>query len=62
MNSVSFVLILFAHVGVVGDENSNALSMQDGFISFKTCEAAGKAAQSLARGTVKEISFVCVSK
>lgn len=62
MNPISFVLILFAHVGPMGDGNSNALTTQDGFSSQKACIAAGQAAKSMAQGTVKSIEFVCVSK
>lgn len=56
-----YVLILFAHVGIMGDGNSNALSMHD-FTSKATCEEAGRAAMKLAKGSVKEISFTCQPK
>lgn len=59
MNSI-FALILFAHVGPLGNGNSNALSVVSGFASKATCEAAGKAAKSMAQGTVKQLEFVCV--
>ena len=60
MNTI-FVLILFAHVGSLGQGNSNALAMQE-FSSQQTCQAAGVAAKSMAQGTVKKIEFVCVQK
>ncbi len=56
-----YVLILFAHVGIMGDGNSNAITTQE-FSDSTSCAAAGKAAQALVKGTVKEISFVCVKK
>lgn len=61
MNTGAFILILFAHVGIMGDGNSNALTTQE-FGSQATCEQAGKQAKQMAMGTVKEISFVCVRK
>jgi hypothetical protein len=61
MSLITFVLILFAHVGPMGDGNSNALATAE-FTSSKACEAAGKRAQEMAKGTVKRIEFVCVQK
>lgn len=56
-----YVLILFAHVGIMGSGNSNALTTAE-FSSKETCEAAGNAAVKMADGTVKNISFVCMKK
>jgi hypothetical protein len=53
-----WILILFAHVGVMGQGNSNALTTAQ-FSTEKACVAAGDAARQLAKSTVKEISFVC---
>lgn len=61
MFPVAFVLILFAHVGPMGDGNSNAMTTQE-FFSIESCEAAGKAAKTLAKGSTKEINYVCVKK
>jgi hypothetical protein len=61
MNAVTYVLILFAHVGPMGDGNSNTLTTQE-FHSAKTCQAAGKAAKQLAQGTTKAIEWVCMPK
>lgn len=61
MNAI-WVLILFAHVGPMGDGNSNAITTADGFTSKATCEVAGKAAESLSSGTTKKIRFVCVQQ
>jgi hypothetical protein len=57
---LTFVLILFAHVGPLGDGNSNALTSVPGFASKAACENAGVAAQMMALNTVKRIEFVCV--
>lgn len=60
MNSI-YVLIIFAHVGALGDGNSNALTTAE-FNSAASCMAAGAQAKKLAVGTVKVIDFVCVQK
>ena len=61
MNTAAFILILFAHVGPMGQGNSNALTVQE-FTSQQRCEAAGQAARKLASGTAKEIGYTCVAK
>ena len=61
MNTAVFVLILFAHVGPMGDGNSNALTVTE-FTTQDRCMAAGKAAGEMALGTVKNINWVCVPK
>lgn len=61
MNTITFILIIFAHVGPMGDGNSNALTSIGGFASSEACQAAGMQAKTLARGSVKRIDFVCVS-
>lgn len=58
----TFVLIIFAHVGAMGDGNSNALTSVSGFATKQECQVAGDAAKTLARGTVKNIDFVCVEQ
>ena len=60
MNAI-FVLILFAHVGPLGDGNSNALTVAE-FTSQERCQAAGKAAKKLVSGTVKQMEYACVQK
>ena len=57
-----WILILFAHVGPMGDGNSNALTNVPGFTSQTSCVEAGKQSQKLVSGTVKSIEFVCVSQ
>ena len=61
MNTTMFILILFAHVGPMGDGNSNALTVAE-FTTQDRCMAAGKAAAGMAMGTVKNINWVCVPK
>lgn len=56
-----YVLILFAHVGLMGSGNSNALTTAE-FTSEATCKAAGDAAVKMAGGTVKNITYVCAKK
>ena len=66
-----YVLILFAHVGLMGSGNSNALTTAERsrsdrdlaeFTSEATCKAAGDAAKAMAGGTVKNITYVCMKK
>ena len=59
--AAGWVLILFAHVGVLGDGNSNALTTAGPFASKAACEQAGAAAKRLSKSTVKEISYTCES-
>jgi hypothetical protein len=61
MNTAAFILILFAHVGMTGNGNSNAITVAE-FTSKERCEAAGAAAKKLVKGTVKEIEWACVAK
>jgi len=57
---MTWVLILFAHVGALGSGNSNALTHVPGFKSEDSCIVAGRKSKLLAQGSYKEISFVCV--
>lgn len=55
---MTWILILFAHVGIMGSGNSNALATA----TFKTqaaCVSAGEDAKRMAGGTVKNIAYVC---
>lgn len=56
-----WILILFAHVGPMGDGNSNALATAT-FSSEATCVAAGNRAKSLSSGSTKKIEFVCAKQ
>lgn len=55
-----WTLIVFAHVGPMGNGNSNALTSVPGFVSQAACITAGKQAKELAGGTMKEIEYTCV--
>lgn len=59
---ITWVLILFAHVGTMGSGNSNALLAVPGFSSLEQCGEAGKKSERLASGTVKEVRWVCVQQ
>ena len=56
-----YVLLVFAHVGMMGKGNSNALVTQE-FNSKEKCEAAISAYAKLAGGSTKEVNAVCVEK
>lgn len=57
---MKWALILFFHVGPLGDGNSNATSVVHGFSSAQLCEAAAAKVKPLASGTVKKVETVCV--
>lgn len=59
MNLGAWVLILFAHVGPMGDGNSNALTVAY-FTTQQTCTAAGNAAKQLSQGSTKKIEYACI--
>jgi hypothetical protein len=61
MNTSAFVLILFAHVGPMGNGNSNAITTAE-FTSRERCEAAAVTAKKLASGSTKVIEAVCMPK
>jgi hypothetical protein len=58
----TFALILFFHVGIWGDTDSNASSVVQGFTSEASCEAAGAKAKRLVSGSKKEMEYVCVEQ
>lgn len=55
----AWLLILFAHVGMMGDGNSNSLTTAYA-ATQGYCEAAGQAAVTMAKGTTKQVSYRCV--
>lgn len=57
---ITWILIIFAHVGPLSDGNSVALESVPGFSSTVECTDAGNAAQELAKKTTKIINYVCV--
>jgi len=59
---ITWVLIVFAHVGVLGKTDSNALTSVPGFTVLAECMQAGDATKTLSNGTVKDIKYVCVKQ
>lgn len=59
---ITYVLIIFAHVGAMGSGNSNALTSIPGFSTLQLCNAAGEQAKHLADGTMKEIRYTCAKQ
>ena len=59
---ITYVLILFFHVGVMADGNSNAATTVPGFSTLQECNQAGAEVKALVKGTVKQLSFVCVKQ
>jgi len=55
-----WTLILFAHVGMMGSGNSNALTNVPGFQTQQLCIAGGNEAKRLSDSSVKVITYVCV--
>ncbi len=60
MTTATWILVLFFHVGVMGDGNSNTSVVIPGFETQKECNAEGSRAKVLTAGTVKETTFVCL--
>lgn len=59
---MTWILLLFVHVGPLGDGNSNAITSVPGFTSAGACEQAGRKAGGLVNGTVKKLEYVCVEQ
>jgi len=55
-----WTLILFAHAGMMTDNDSMALTRVEGFKSQQECIAAGTESQKMAKMTTKVIKFTCV--
>jgi hypothetical protein len=58
----TWILILFAHVGPLGDGNSNAITSVPGFKTQAECTTAGEAVKALGSSTTKVIKFACVKQ
>lgn len=56
-----YVLLIFAHVGVFGDGNSNSVTTQE-FTSKENCEQAKKVFEGMSAGSTKIIKASCVKK
>lgn len=59
---ITYILVLFFHVGPMADNNSNAAISIPGFTSEQECKAGGEKSKSLIYGTVKEVNFVCLKQ
>lgn len=57
---MKWALIIFFHVGPMGDGNSNATSVVHGFTTAQLCEQAAVKVKPLVRGTMKNVETVCV--
>lgn len=55
-----WTLILFAHVGMMSDKDSMALTSVPGFRTQAECQAAGKAAEKMTTATTKVMKYICV--
>lgn len=58
--TASWALIIFFHVGIWGDTDSNATSVVHGFATQALCEQAAAKVPKLVSGTKKEVNAVCV--
>lgn len=56
-----WILILFAHVGMMGTGNSNSIAMAE-FSSEVTCKQALVKAESMSSGSTKVIKGECSKK
>ena len=56
-----YILLVFAHVGVFGEGNSNSVTTQE-FNKQETCLEAKKVFESMSSGSTKVIKAECVKK
>lgn len=59
---MSWILVLFVHAGMMSDKDSMALTNVPGFKTEASCQAAGRAAESLTKSTTKSARWVCVKQ
>lgn len=55
-----WVLILFFHVGPMGNGNSNSSLIVSGFSTEQKCVAAGEKSSKLVLGTSKNLNYTCI--
>ena len=58
MNTAAWVLVIFAHTGMMSNNDSNSLTTAL-FATQQHCEAAGEAAKKMASNTTKVIKYTC---
>ena len=59
---VTYILVLFLHVGIWGENDSNASTNIPGFTSLAECQEAGAESLKLTKDTKKETTFVCLKQ
>jgi hypothetical protein len=59
---MTWILVLFVHAGMLSDKDSMALTTVPGFKTEASCQAAGKASESLTKSTTKNVRFVCIKQ
>ena len=59
---MTWILILFVHIGAGGGNDSNAITSVPGFKTEAACMKAGKDSKALVSFTVKDLNFVCVAQ
>ena len=58
----TWVLLVAMYAGAWSASDSTALTAIHGFINKEECIMAGRTSIDLARGTMKEVSFVCLEQ
>lgn len=56
---MEYILILYIYAGMLAKGDSVALTNVT-FKSMEACQAAGKQAEFLVKGSTKEVKFICV--
>lgn len=56
---MTWILIIFAHTGMLSNNDSNSLTTAV-FATEQQCVAAGEAAKKMASGTTKVIKYACL--
>ena len=59
---MEYILLLFFHVGPMGQGGSNATVSIPHFKTEGECISAGNKSNQLVNGTVKSLSFTCLSQ
>ena len=57
-----WTLILYIYAGMLAPDNSVALTHIQGFKTETSCWAAGAAARSLVKDSLKDLRFVCIKQ
>ena len=57
---MTWILVIFAHTGMLSNNDSNSLTTAT-FATEQHCVAAGEAAKKMASGTTKVIKYSCTA-